>query len=126
MMTHPCVLAIDQGTTNTKALLLDERGEVVARASRRMNVSFPAPGWVEQDAELATKYARAREIGYKAHADAIIEIADQADDPNKARVQIDARKWILAKMLPKVYGERIEHEHKGGITVNLTPTEARL
>ena len=51
MMTHPCVLAIDQGTTNTKALLLDGRGGVVARASRRMNVSFPAPGWVEQDAE---------------------------------------------------------------------------
>ncbi|MGB9606866.1 MAG: FGGY family carbohydrate kinase, partial [Bryobacteraceae bacterium] len=45
------VLAIDQGTTNTKALLLDAAGKVVARASRPLSISFPRPGWVEQDAE---------------------------------------------------------------------------
>lgn len=44
------VLAIDQGTTNTKVLLFDEQGEVVARASRPVEVAFPQPGWVEQDA----------------------------------------------------------------------------
>jgi glycerol kinase len=44
------VLAIDQGTTNTKALLFDERGEVVSRAARPVAVAFPQPGWVEQDA----------------------------------------------------------------------------
>lgn len=43
------VLAIDQGTTNTKVVLLDERGEVVARASRPVEISFPRAGWVEQD-----------------------------------------------------------------------------
>jgi glycerol kinase len=43
------ILAIDQGTTNTKALVVDDRGDVVARASRPMQVSFPRPGWVEQD-----------------------------------------------------------------------------
>jgi glycerol kinase len=48
-MPRTCVLAVDQGTTNTKALLMDEAGEVVSRASRRVGVSFPAPGWVEQD-----------------------------------------------------------------------------
>jgi glycerol kinase len=47
----PLVLSIDQGTTNTKALLFDERGEVVARASRPVAVAFPQPGWVEQDAD---------------------------------------------------------------------------
>ena len=44
------ILAIDQGTTNTKALLIARSGEVVARASRRVSISYPAPGWVEQDA----------------------------------------------------------------------------
>ena len=44
------VLAIDQGTSNTKVLLFDERGQVVSRASRPVDIRFPQPGWVEQDA----------------------------------------------------------------------------
>lgn len=50
-MPRACILSIDQGTTNTKAILLDEAGEVRSRASRPMDVFFPQPGWVEQDAE---------------------------------------------------------------------------
>ncbi len=49
-MAPTCILAIDQGTTNTKVLLFDQAGAVVARASRPMAIAFPAPGWVEQDA----------------------------------------------------------------------------
>ena len=43
------VLAIDQGTTNTKVLLVGESGAVVARASRPLTQSYPRPAWVEQD-----------------------------------------------------------------------------
>ena len=50
-MPRTCVLAIDQGTTNTKAVMIDESAAVLARASRPMQVSFPQPGWVEQDAD---------------------------------------------------------------------------
>jgi len=49
-MTERHVLAIDQGTTNTKVLLINEGGDVVARATRPVAISFPRPGWVEQDA----------------------------------------------------------------------------
>jgi glycerol kinase len=46
------LLAIDQGTTNTKAVLLDTAsGRVVAEASAPTSIDFPRPGWVEQDAE---------------------------------------------------------------------------
>src|SRR4051794_12959577 len=46
------LLAIDQGTTNTKAMLFDaESGLVLAEASAPTSIVFPAPGWVEQDAE---------------------------------------------------------------------------
>ncbi|GAA2017854.1 FGGY-family carbohydrate kinase [Terrabacter terrae] len=46
------LLAIDQGTTNTKAMLLDaSTGLVLAEASAPTSIAFPAPGWVEQDAE---------------------------------------------------------------------------
>ncbi len=44
------ILSIDQGTTNTKALLIDRAGTVHARASRPLAITFPQPGWVEQDA----------------------------------------------------------------------------
>ena len=44
------VLAIDQGTTNTKALLIDDQGQVLARASAPLATSYPHPGWAEQSA----------------------------------------------------------------------------
>ena len=44
------VLAIDQGTTNTKAFVFDERAAVTALSSRPVAIEFPRPGWVEQDA----------------------------------------------------------------------------
>ena len=46
------VLAIDQGTTNTKVFLFDERAAVVAQASRPVPIEFPRAGWIEQDANV--------------------------------------------------------------------------
>jgi glycerol kinase len=45
------ILAVDQGTTSTKALLVSPDGEVVASSSAPVGRRFPRPGWVEQDAE---------------------------------------------------------------------------
>ena len=44
------ILAIDQGTTNTKALIIDPAGRILARGSQPTAISYPQPGWVEQDA----------------------------------------------------------------------------
>lgn len=43
------ILAIDQGTTNTKALLVDDHGRTVFRASAPLELLQPRPGYVEQD-----------------------------------------------------------------------------
>ncbi|AGB75078.1 MULTISPECIES: FGGY family carbohydrate kinase [Rhizobium] len=43
------ILAIDQGTTNSKAVLVSEAGEILARGSAAVGISYPRPGWVEQD-----------------------------------------------------------------------------
>jgi len=43
------LLAIDQGTTNSKALLVDDAGQIVARASAPLDIRYPRPAWVEQD-----------------------------------------------------------------------------
>ncbi|MBC7480006.1 MAG: glycerol kinase, partial [Pseudorhodobacter sp.] len=44
------VLAIDQGTTNTKALLVNQSGAILARASVPLTTQYPHPGWAEQSA----------------------------------------------------------------------------
>jgi len=43
------ILAIDQGTTGSTALLFDEQGQVVSTAYREVHPMYPHPGWVEQD-----------------------------------------------------------------------------
>ena len=50
-MSERLVLAIDQGTTNTKAVLVNEAGDIVVRASRPLVPAYPQPAWVEQDAD---------------------------------------------------------------------------
>ncbi|MHB8571652.1 MAG: FGGY family carbohydrate kinase [Candidatus Dormibacteria bacterium] len=45
------ILAIDQGTTGTTVLLVDEGGEIRGRAHREITQHYPAPGRVEHDAE---------------------------------------------------------------------------
>jgi glycerol kinase len=44
------ILAIDQGTTSSRALLFDRAGNAVGRAQREFIQYFPQPGWVEHDA----------------------------------------------------------------------------
>jgi glycerol kinase len=50
-MSDALLLAIDQGTSSTKCLVVDERGGVVARSQAPVSVTMPEPGWVQQDAE---------------------------------------------------------------------------
>ena len=45
------ILAIDQSTSGTKAVLFDVTGKVLARAAREHRQIYPKPGWVEHDAE---------------------------------------------------------------------------
>jgi glycerol kinase len=57
-MSNGLVLAIDQGTTNTKALAFDSAGTIVARASVPMAVDYPKPGWAEQSPQAIWESVR--------------------------------------------------------------------
>src|SRR5262245_43368588 len=48
-MSH--ILAIDQGTTSTRAMIFDPQARVVARVQKELPQIFPQPGWVEHDPE---------------------------------------------------------------------------
>lgn len=49
-MTPSYVLALDQGTTSSRALLFDHSGNVISTASREFKQYYPKPAWVEHDA----------------------------------------------------------------------------
>ncbi|GAA2375473.1 FGGY family carbohydrate kinase [Dactylosporangium salmoneum] len=50
-MPDELTLAIDQGTSSTKCLLVDRSGAVVRTGSAPVGIRYPRPGWVEQDAD---------------------------------------------------------------------------
>src|SRR6516162_3151104 len=63
--------------------------------------------------------ARAEEQADKL-AKEILELSDKIEDDNpvkvqRARLQVDSRKWLAARLAPKKYGDQVQHEHKGGV-----------
>ena len=64
MSDEGLVLALDQGTTSSRAILFDHAGAIVARASRELPQLYPAPGQVEHDPEAIweSQLAVAREV----------------------------------------------------------------
>ena len=50
-MAEPLLLALDQGTTSTRAILFDRSGQPLSTATRPLRQSYPSSGWVEHDAE---------------------------------------------------------------------------
>lgn len=77
--------------------------------------------WLNKDGELADHYARARTEQADHIFDEILEIVDEAsaEEVQQARLRMDARKWMAGKMNPKKYGEKIDHNHRGALTVTL-------
>ena len=89
--------------------------------------------WLARYSEFRDQYACAREAQADYYAEEIIEISDDATNDwmernrsdgqteeveNKevlarSRLRVDTRKWLMARMAPKKYGDRITQEHTG-------------
>ena len=93
----------------------------------------------ERFTKFRESYARAREAQADAIFDEILDIADDGandymgddgsyngDAVQRARLRIDARKWMAGKLRPKVYGDKIEHEHSGGVSITVSDEDASL
>ena len=65
------ILALDQGTTSSRAILFDHDGRMVSRAQRPFTQHYPEPGWVEHDPNeiWETQLFVAREAIALAHVD---------------------------------------------------------
>lgn len=72
----PYLLALDQGTTSSRAILFDAEGRIEAVAQEEFTQHFPQPGWVEHDAEEI--WATQARVARQAVADAGLTAADLA------------------------------------------------
>ncbi|MEO8921524.1 MAG: glycerol kinase GlpK [Caldimonas sp.] len=81
--TH--LLALDQGTSSSRAIVFDKSGAIVAMAQREFRQIFPKPGWVEHDpreiweSQLATAREAIASSGVAASAIAAIGITNQRE-----------------------------------------------
>lgn len=88
--------------------------------------------WLASDEGFSDQYARAHEVAADEVFDEIIEIADKCP-PDKgfvaaANIQINARKWVVARKVPKKYGDKVDVNINGQISRPIeesdTPEEA--
>ena len=90
------------------------------KACQKAGVSQSAfQRWVDDDSHLQIEYARAREDLIERIANEVMELSDQ-DVPmtgdgkkdwqaiQKHKLQVDTRKWLLSKLAPKKYGDKLE------------------
>ena len=84
-MSNRYILALDQGTTSSRAILFDQEFHIVGKAQKEFTQIFPQPGWVEHDPQeiWESQLAVAREVmktkGVKAHQIAGIGITNQRE-----------------------------------------------
>lgn len=116
---------IDQKCTEI-FLLMETEGlsirKILQRSDMPSNKEFCR--WIKKNEDLSKHYARAREERAEFIFDEILEIADNSnadawiDDAGQTKIdgeaiqrsklKIDARKWMLGKMQPKKYGDKMD------------------
>ena len=91
-------------------------------------------GWAVDDVDgFYGRYARAKQMRCLRYADELIEIADDGvndtyvdnngkikidhDHINRSALRIDTRKWLMVKYLPRVFGDKIDLTHSGGVSI---------
>jgi len=76
-MSHRYILAIDQGTSGTKTLIIDEHGKICAKASITLKTNYLSNGFVEQDSEEILQNALS---SVKQSVQSFVDSGNNADD----------------------------------------------
>lgn len=95
--------------------------------------------WIDKNEEFANQYARATSDRADAIFEEILDIADDQENDvyedkdgneqinhnviQRARLRVDSRKWMLGKMNPKKYGEKVQQEIDLNAKVNIKPID---
>lgn len=112
---------IDEWKDQICSLIAEGKSVQTIAAMENMPSSPTIYRWLAEDPDFVERYTRAREQQADLYAEEIVNIADTEADPNKARVRIDARKWVAAKLKAKVYGDRLQVD--GDMNVRLSDAQ---
>lgn len=98
--------------------------------------------WLRTYPEFSEQYAQAKVCQIELLVDEIIEISDDASQDqhmnelgalvsnpsaiNRARLKVDTRKWLASKLVPKVYGNKIDIEGNNSMSEELRQLSADL
>ena len=95
-MTERLVLALDQGTTSSRAIAFDRQGRVVASAQRELEQRFPSPGHVTHDPEAIweSQIGVAREVVGRVGGAEHDGDDDDGDERDVAPGSPPARLWL--------------------------------
>lgn len=95
--------------------------------------------WLRVHEKFRDQYAQAREHQVEAFADEILDIAEDGTNDwierenrkgetyialnseaiDRSRIRIDARKWLMGKLKPKKYGDKLDVKHDGNLTIEV-------
>jgi cobalamin biosynthesis Mg chelatase CobN len=77
--------------------------------------------WMAENTDFATKCARAREFQSDVMDDLILDTANActSETAQADKVKIAAYQWRASKLAPKKYGDKLELEHSGNVTVQV-------
>ena len=128
-MGKKCIVAIDEGTTGTRTVAFDSSGQIVCQSYRTLGISFPKPGWVEQDpAELWERtletleevVAQCLKQGYTIAA---IGISNQREttiawDPKTGKARLPAIVWQCRRTTEIC--QRLQNENLEPLITELT------
>lgn len=65
--------------------------------------------WLREHAFFQSAYAQAKREQIEAMAEDIVDLSnDDTLEPNDKRIRIDTRKWLLSKLIPKTYGDKLD------------------
>lgn len=103
------------------------QGMSVTKACKKPNTCSEGQFYVwladDEDGKKNERYARASDTRAAREFEKMNDIADDVDEDKnaiaKARLQIDTRKWTLAKMAPSKYGDKLDVQHGGNVIVEI-------
>lgn len=94
--------------------------------------------WLRDREEFRVQYARAKQEGAEVMAEEILDIADDGRNDweeregrggtyialnreaiERSKLRVDARKWVMSKLLPKKYGDKLDVAHTGDVKISM-------
>ena len=89
-------------------------GNSAVRACKETGVPLTTfYAWQRERPEFSEQVTRARDDQADTFADQMCDIAEFDEDVQRAKLKIDARKWVASRMKPKKWGDRQQLEHTG-------------